>query len=126
MDVGEIFQIANNLIQLDMDVAQNQLAIAMHQKRTAHRRRMWWMWPWLQRRTLYGQYERLMTELKVEYPAAFKNFVRVKLAIFRELLNRLGQANANQDTFYRKALHPRLRFLAAGDSCHSLTFGFCP
>ncbi len=30
MDVGEILQIANNLVQLDMDVAQNQLAIAMN------------------------------------------------------------------------------------------------
>ncbi len=27
MDVGEILQIINNLVQLDMDVAQNQLAI---------------------------------------------------------------------------------------------------
>ncbi len=71
-----------------------------------------------------------MTELEVEDPAAFKNFVRVKQARFREFLNRLGPAIAKKDTFDRKALHPglrlaiTLRFLATGDSYHSLMYGF--
>ncbi len=43
------------------------------------------MQPWLQRRTLYGQYERLMTEIEVEDLTAFKNFVSVEPAMFREL-----------------------------------------
>ncbi len=126
----EILQIANNLVQLDMDVSQNQLAIAMNQRRRAHRRKRWWMRPWLQRRTLYGQYERLIAELEVEDPASLKNFVRVGSAMFRELLNRLGPAIAKKDTFYRNVLHPGLRltiilrFLAAGDSYHSLMYGF--
>ncbi len=130
MDVGEILQIANNLVQLDMDVAQNQLAIAMNQRRRAHMRTRWWMWSWLQRQTLYGQYERLMSELEVEGAAAFKNFVRVNPAMFRELLNRIGPAISKNDTFYRKALHPclrlaiTLRFLATGDSYHYLMYGF--
>ncbi len=38
-------------------------------------RRRWLMRPLLQRRTHYGQYERLMSELDVEDPAAFKNFI---------------------------------------------------
>ncbi len=86
MDVGEILQIANNLVQLDW-MTKNQLAIEMNQRRRARRRRSWWMWQRLHSRTLYGQYERLMTELEVEDPAAFKNFVRVEPAVFRELLN---------------------------------------
>ncbi len=130
MDVGEILQIANNLVQLDIDVAQNQLAIAMKQRRRACRRRRWWMQPWLQRRTLHGQYERLMSELEVEDPAVFKNFVRVESAMFRELLNKLLPANSKNDTFYMKALLPglqlaiNLRCLATGDSYHSLMYGF--
>ncbi len=89
------------------------------------------MWSCLQRRTLYGQYERLMSELEVEDPAAFKNFLRVEPAMFREMLNQLGSAIAKQDTFYRKLLHPglrlaiTLRFLATGDSYNSLMYGFC-
>ncbi len=111
-----------------MDVVQNQLAIAMNQRRRVCRRR--WMQPWLQRRTLYVQYERLMTELEVEDPATFKSFVQVEPAMFRELLNRLGPAITKKDTFYRNVLHPGLRlaiilrFLAAGDSYHSLMYGF--
>ncbi len=71
-----------------------------------------------------------MTELEVEDPAAFKNFVRVEPAMFWELHNQLGPAIAKQDTFYRKVLHPilrlaiTLRFLATGDSYHSLMYGF--
>ncbi len=129
MDVGEILQIVNNIVQLDVDVAQNQLAIAMNQRRGARRRRRW-MLPWLQRWTLYGQYERLMSEHEVEDIAAFKNFIRVEYAMFRELLNRLGPAISKKDTFYSMALHLllrlaiTLRFLATGDSYHSLMYGF--
>ncbi len=71
-----------------------------------------------------------MSELEVEDPAAFKNFVRIEPAMFRELLNRLGTAISKNDTFYRKALHPGLRlaitlkFLATGDNYHSLMYGF--
>ncbi len=54
----------------------------------------------------YGKCERLMTELEVEDPAAFKNFVPIEPAMFWELLNRMGPAIAKKDTFYRKALHP--------------------
>ncbi len=75
MEVGEILQIANNPGQLDMDVDQNLLAIAMNQMKRACMRRRWWMRSWLQRTILYGKYERLMTGLEVEDPAAFKNFV---------------------------------------------------
>ncbi len=35
----------------------------------------------------YGKCERLMTELEVEDPAAFKNFVPIEPAMFWELLN---------------------------------------
>ncbi len=87
MYIEERFQIANHLVQLDMDGTQNQIAIALNQRRRACRRRRWWM-----RQTLYGQYERLMSELEVEDPAAFKNFVRVEPAMFREL----GQQSARQ------------------------------
>ncbi len=67
----------------------------------------------------------------MEDRAAFKNFVRVEPAMFLELLNHLGPAIVQQITFYGKALHPRLRlvitlrFLATGDSYHSLMYGFC-
>ena len=47
-------------------------------------------WPWLLRRPILGQYERLMKELNDEDVPAFKNFVKVEPAMFRETLARLG------------------------------------
>ncbi len=61
MDLEERLQIANHLVQLDMDVAQNQIAITLNQRRRARRRRRWGMRLWLQRWQLYAQYERLMS-----------------------------------------------------------------
>ena len=46
------------------------------------------------------------------------------------LLNRLGERITKKDTWYRKALNPglklaiTLRYLATGDSYHSLMYGF--
>jgi len=37
-----------------------------------------WVRPWLLRRPILGQYERLMRELSDEDVPAFKNFVRVE------------------------------------------------
>ena len=50
--------------------------------------------------------------------------------MFRELLHRLGPRLGKNDTWYRKALNPSLklaltlRFLATGDSCRTLVYGF--
>ncbi len=73
IDLEERLPIANHLVQLGMDGAQNQIAIAPIQRWRACRRRRWWI-----RRQLYEQYERLMSQLEFENQAAFKNFVRVE------------------------------------------------
>ncbi len=130
MDIEERIQITNHLVQLDMDVAYNQISIALNQRRRVHRRKRWRMKPWLHKQQLYEQYERLVSELEVVDPAAFTILLRVEPAMFRELLNILGPAINNKDTFYRKTLHHGLRLaitlrsLATGDSYHSLTYGF--
>ena len=71
-----------------------------------------------------------MTEMKVEDVSAFRNFVRMEPAMFNELLTRIGPRIAKKDTWYRPALTPglklavTLRYLASGDSYHSLMYGF--
>ena len=45
---------------------------------------------WFPRRSLHGQYEQLISELRDEYVPAFKNVVRMKIAMFRELLVKIG------------------------------------
>ena len=40
--------------------------------------RKFWVRQWLLRRPLYGQYEKLMAEMKADDPASFRNFLRVE------------------------------------------------
>lgn len=93
-------------------------------------KRKWWSRPWLLRRSLYGQYERLMHEMAMEDVRGFKNFVRVEPDLFQELLERIAPRIEHQDTFMRKALDPglrlaiTLRYFASGDSYKSLEYGF--
>ena len=107
-------------------VAQAEL----RQRRRRRRNRTIWVKPWLQRRNLLGQYERLMAEHLDEDIPAFRNFLRVEPAMFNELLNRIGDRITKKDTWYRKALDQglklaiTLRYLATGDSYHSLMYGF--
>ena len=92
--------------------------------------RRFWARPWLLRRLQFGHYERLMAELAAEDQEGFRNFQRIDLEIFRELLTRVGSRIEKQDTFMRKALSAglrlaiTLRFLATGDSYKSLEYNF--
>ena len=81
-------------LELDKNAAQVNIVVAqavLHQRRRRRRNRTIWVKPWLQRRNLLGQYERLMAELRDEDIPAFRNFLRVEPAMFNELLNRLGE-----------------------------------
>ncbi len=107
-------QLANNLLQIDNDINDGVVAVQAQRRR---RRRLLWSSPWLQRRQLFGWYEHLMME--AEDPASFN-----------ELLQRLGPTIAKRNMWYCKTLHPglrlaiTLRFMATGDSYHSLMYGF--
>ena len=94
------------------------------------RRRTWWVKPWIGRRLEFGQYIRLLEELRLEDVPAFRNFLRMEPELFVEILNRVRDSIWRQDTFYRRALDPgrklalTLRYLASGDSYHSLMYSF--
>jgi hypothetical protein len=100
------------------------------QKRKRNLQRKWWCRPWLLRRPLFGQYEKLMSELAMEDVLGFKNFLRIDPDLFNELLQRITPRIERKDTFFRKALEPglrlalTLRYMATGDSYKSLEYGF--
>ena len=89
-----------------------------------------WVREWLSRRSQFGIYEQLLEELRREDVAAFKNFLRVNPAMFREIVDRLTVRLQKKDTWYRKAppvafkIAITLRHLATGDSYHSLMYSF--
>ena len=76
-------------------------------EKTARRRkrRSVWVKPWLLRRPIYGQYEKLMAELVGEDVNSFKNFMRMDPDTFHEILTRIGPRIEKQDTFWRRALN---------------------
>lgn len=85
--------------------------------------------PWLQRRVLHGQYDTLMVELIRESKGDFKSFLRMEPEMFREILVRLTP-RISKSRERRPSLDPglklaiTLRFLATGNSYHSLAFDF--
>ena len=93
------------------------------------RPRTMWVRPWLQRRPLLGQYERLMAELERESRGDFRGFLRMEPEMFHELLNRVGP-RITKSAQSRPPLDPglklaiTLRFLATGDSYHRLQYSF--
>ncbi len=84
-----ILQLANFLIQQQIQNAQddlrlNQVAVAIRRRR--RRNRVVWVKNWVQRRPLYGQYEKLMVKIQDEDVAGFRNFMRMDPAMFQELI----------------------------------------
>ena len=110
------------------------VALLLHKmlkkKKRKAKKKSYWTRPWLLRRPMYGQYEKLMKELENEDVASFKNFMRVDPALFSELLEKVGPLIEKEDTFWRKALEPglklaiTLRYIATGNSYMSLQYGF--
>ena len=83
-----------------------------------------------ERRLQYGQYDRLMAELRMEDVHSFFNFLWMQQEMFDKLLNRVGPRIQKNDTLWRKYVEPglklaiTLRHLSAGDKYSTLQFGF--
>eukprot|EP00057_Strongylocentrotus_purpuratus_P014074 XP_011668548.1 PREDICTED: putative nuclease HARBI1 [Strongylocentrotus purpuratus] len=72
-----------------------------------------------------------MNELKEEDTKGFRNFLRMDYDLYQEILRRIeGRITNPKASRYRKPLSPgiklamTLRYLASGDSYHSLMYGF--
>lgn len=103
------------------------------------RRRRYWVRPSLLARRRYSTTD-LMKDLilddedalNLEYRsgAGFRNFFRVSSSTFEQILNMIAPRISRRDTHLRKAIAPHerlavtLRFLATGDSYHSLQYTF--
>lgn len=104
--------------------------LIMKKKKHDKKRRSMWSRSWLLRRPLYGQYEQLVHELQREDVSGFKNFLRMDMNMFRELLDRVGHRIKKQETFWRKPVSPglrlaiTLRYLSTGSSYKSLSYAF--
>jgi len=64
-----------------LTAAYLQLQI-MKKARRKRKKRSVWMRDWLQRRVLYGQYEKLVAELREEDERGYKNYMRISPDLF--------------------------------------------
>ena len=129
-------KLMNWQLQLNHQFNENNMLLLRVQQeyrgvqKKRRRRRSVWVRPWIERRVQLGQYTRLMEELRLEDVKAFKNFLRVEPELYEELVERVSHRIWKQDTAYRQSLRPGLkiaitmRYLASGDSYHSLMYAF--
>lgn len=102
---------------------------AERERARQRRPRSMWARPWLMRRPTEGAYDKLMRELEREGEGEFKSFLRVEPNMFHELVARVGP-RIQKKTSGRAPLLPglkiavTLRFLATGNSYHSLAYTF--
>lgn len=105
----------------------------------AKRRRRFWIRPSLQARHKYSATDFMkdlvlddvdLLSLEYRLGAGFRNFFRLSTREFENILNMIGPKISRMDTKLRTAIpaHERLaftlRFLATGDSYHSLQYTF--
>lgn len=118
------------ILQEEEEEDEEALLVLLYQRRRRRRRRQLWVRPWISRRQIFGHYDTLIGELDRESHGDFANYMRMEPAMFHEILLRLTPRLTKQDTNFRRALEPglklaiTLRFLATGNSYHSLAYSF--
>lgn len=94
------------------------------------KKRRFWVRNWFSRRPTEGFYAKLRHELETEEPRFYRNFVRMDLQQFEDLLALVTPYIKKENTVMRESISPgerlmlTLRFLAAGDSFRSLQYLF--
>ncbi|CAH1989260.1 unnamed protein product [Acanthoscelides obtectus] len=97
-------------------------------RRRNRRTHRYWVRDWIKRRSNKNIMETLLEER--EDPECYKNFLRMSAADFKYLLDKIKFAIEEQNTHMRNAIPAAerlaitLRFLATGDSYHSLMYLF--
>ena len=93
------------------------------------RRRTCWVKPWLQRRVILGQYDTLMHELMRESQGDFKNYMRMDVDMFHEILIRVApritkSMDGRPPVRAGLKLAATLCFLSTGNSYKSFSYEF--
>ena len=103
------------------------ICAGLHQLQQQARRRFW-VRPWITRRSQFGAYHSLIRELSDEDEKGYKNFLRMDMDSFNELLHLVEPHIKRQDSLMRQSISPAerlaltLRFLATGNR---FLFFFC-
>lgn len=92
-------------------------AIEMYCKRQY---RSMWVRPWIVQRPISGAYNKLFSDLEYSDKASFRNFIRMDMAAFEDLLSRVECSISKMKSNLRHPICPRerlcltVRYLATG------------
>lgn len=96
------------------------VAILAKRRRRRRRKRTLWTREWIRNRQKFGVYHQLLQELRLTDVSSYRNFLRMDISSFEELLRLTGPTITYKDTNMRQAISPSerlaltLRFLATG------------
>ncbi|KAL2086466.1 hypothetical protein ACEWY4_017525 [Coilia grayii] len=105
------------------------LALLYWRRRQGRTRRMW-VNKYVKLRESLGEFHRLVGELRLNDGEDFREYFRLSRCQFDDLLHRIGPRLTKTNTRFRKCIGPAerlaicLRYLATGDSYHSLSYRF--
>ena len=72
----------------------------IRRRRRCQRRRLWQRL-WVSRRRQFGLYDQLLVELSQEDQSSFKNFMRMPVEMYDEILRRIQDRISKQYSWYR-------------------------
>ncbi|CAC5416984.1 unnamed protein product [Mytilus coruscus] len=72
-------------LKQEQNIVMLTLIRALEQYRNQRNARRWWVWPWIERRLMFGQYSTLMQELERASAGDFVGFMRLEPGMFQEL-----------------------------------------
>ncbi|KAK3878354.1 hypothetical protein Pcinc_016938 [Petrolisthes cinctipes] len=78
-------------------------------KKRGREARRWFVRSWIAQREQYGLYHKLLLHFQEHDLDFYRYYLRVDLAIFNEILQRITPRISRQDTNWRKAREPGLR-----------------
>ena len=71
------------------------------------RRKRVWEKPWIQVRPVCGAYSSLISDLRNTDESAFRNYLRINVAAFEDLMSRVEHVVVKQRTRWRATICPR-------------------
>ncbi|KAJ8926365.1 hypothetical protein NQ314_021278 [Rhamnusium bicolor] len=118
------------VVRAAVKVVANEIAnnvIAMLERKKNRKKRVW-IRDWIRRRSTLGVSELLLKEISTEDPDSYRNFMRLSVEKFQELLKIVTPKLTKSETCMRSPISPQiklevtLRYLATGDSFASLQY----
>ena len=104
----------------DLVVAACAVIVGVIARSRQRRRRRIWTREWTLNRQQHGAYHQLLQELRLCDENSYRNFLRMNVASFEEVLQRVSPIISRQDTHLRESISAgerlalTLRFLATG------------